>query len=228
MNNLGGTLVKKAKIITNIKRTIPINIIVIIGKIVIGIFTSSFFMFINALYTLGITIAKYLSLKTNREIQLTSNNSLESRKREYSNYYVVGIIILISSIIYAIYSINHFLGSTSTNYTLIVGIAIATFTFTELTMAIIGLVSARKNRDILSETIKLIYLASSLISLVLTQTAILSFSHEGDVSFYNGLSGIIFGCLAAIIGIYMIIYTHFAIEKIGTNLHYKTNDDIII
>lgn len=31
-------------------------------------------------------------------------------------------------------------------------------------------------------------LAASLISLVLTQTAILSFTHQGDMSYYNGLA----------------------------------------
>lgn len=47
-------------------------------------------------------------------------------------------------------------------------------------------------------------LASALISLVLTQTALLSLS-EGNHSFYNGLCGIIFGSLAACVGLSMII-----------------------
>jgi len=43
---------------------------------------------------------------------------------------------------------------------------------------------------------------------VLTQTALLSFAHVGDASILNGLSGIIFGLVAAMIGLYMIIHVY--------------------
>ena len=62
----------------------------------------------------------------------------------------------------------------------------------------------RRRHEPLLEAIKMTNLASALISIVLTQTALLSLS-EGDHSFYNGLCGIIFGSLAACVGIFMII-----------------------
>lgn len=47
----------------------------------------------------------------------------------------------------------------------------------------------------------------------LTQTAILSFTTEGDMSKYNVIGGIIFGVLSAIVGIYMIAYTIYMKSK---------------
>jgi hypothetical protein len=53
--------------------------------------------------------------------------------------------------------------------------------------------------------IKLTDLTSALVSLVLTQTAILSFTTQGDMSYFNGISGMLFGGIATLIGIYMMI-----------------------
>lgn len=53
---------------------------------------------------------------------------------------------------------------------------------------------------------KLTSLTSSIICLVLTQTAIMSFAYKGDASFANGLSGMTFGGCAAVIGLYIVIH----------------------
>lgn len=87
------------------------------------------------------------------------------------------------------------------------GIGIATLAFYNITIAIIGIVKAKKDKNLTMETIKLTNLASSLISMSLTQTAILSFTTIEDMFRYNGIGGIFFGILSMIIGIYMIIYT---------------------
>jgi len=73
---------------------------------------------------------------------------------------------------------------------------------------------------------KLINLVSSFIALVLTQTALLSFSHTGDTSVYNGISGLIFGSLSIIVGVYMIVHSHFAVK--GLELQYIRKSDIVI
>lgn len=70
-------------------------------------------------------------------------------------------------------------------------------TFVEISMAVHGsIVTMRKGKAPAVSAIKLSNLAASLISLVLTQTAILSFTHQGDMSYNNGLAGLIFGGLA--------------------------------
>lgn len=87
-----------------------------------------------------------------------------------------------------------------------VALLIATVTFTDITIATIGIVKAKKKNDLETEMIKYTNLATALISLSLTQSAILSFTNENqDMSMWNGIGGIVMGSLACIIGVYMIV-----------------------
>jgi len=89
-----------------------------------------------------------------------------------------------------------------------VGIGIATVTFTEVGLNIRGVILTRHNHTLLFHAIKMINLSASFIALVLTQTALLSFTEiESDVleiAKANGAIGIMMGILATVIGIYMI------------------------
>ena len=61
----------------------------------------------------------------------------------------------------------------------------------------------------LGHALKMANLATSLIALVLTQTALLSFTHEGmadyDPSMANGLMGMFMGVVSSFIGGYMLV-----------------------
>jgi len=84
---------------------------------------------------------------------------------------------------------------------MIVAIIIAAVTFTDIIIAIIGIIKSNKEE----KNIKLVFLATSLISLTLTQTAILSFTNKGsDMSKYNGMCGMLFGLVAIVIGIIIL------------------------
>ena len=84
-----------------------------------------------------------------------------------------------------------------------IGILIAAITFSEIIISIIGIIRA-KNKE--NKLIKYSNLCNGIISLALTQTAILSFTNPNkDLSLYNGLGGIIFASITIIIGIYLII-----------------------
>lgn len=183
------------------KISIGANALLAVGKLVLAILSFSIFMCINAFYSIGIALAKYFS-----------HQGLDGEKnqKERQDYYrIIGIIILVASLIFAVYSIRMFIGGKSSVYPEIIGISIATFTFAEITLNIRGLLSARRSNNLMLQANKMISLASSLICLVLTQTALMSFAHTGDESVAyaaNGLSGIIFGSLAALIGLFMIIH----------------------
>lgn len=63
----------------------------------------------------------------------------------------------------------------------------------------------RKNKTPLLHAIKTINLAASLITLVLTQAAILSFAQGGDHDpSVNALLGLVTGGCAVLLGVYMI------------------------
>ncbi|MGN0607144.1 MAG: hypothetical protein ACI4JM_11540 [Oscillospiraceae bacterium] len=93
-----------------------------------------------------------------------------------------------------------------------IALGIAAVTFTEIVINIRGVIIESKSSSPLFHALKMINLASSLISLVLVQNAILSFKHfEDEVSekklaqMSSGLIGIFMGSIAAVLGIIMII-----------------------
>lgn len=166
-------------------------------KVVIGLISNSFFVILNALYNLGIFFVKKLNYDINKKGENT-----------YRSYFFIALILIVSSIIYIIYSARMFITDESSNYNMIVAIVIAVVSFTEITFALIGVFSAHKTNNINTLFEKLINLSTAFISMVLTQTAILSFSYDGNATRFNGFGGLFFGLLNTIIGIYMLIYAN--------------------
>ncbi|WP_208559557.1 hypothetical protein [Marinilactibacillus kalidii] len=145
-----------------------------IVKIVISIATLSLFLFIHAFYNLMLAIAKSTISKTNSN---RDRGIIDERKV----YKSTAILILVISIVYSLYCKRIFLTTYElTTYPMILSIGIALFAFIELTLAMIGIIVARKKANLLIESLKMINLTSSLISLHLTQTAIMSFASASD------------------------------------------------
>lgn len=189
------------------KLSVPFNAMMAVGKISVGIFFYSFFLCFNAFYNIGIAAAKFFALRAFENTGETpGSQTLDPGMKHDAAYRTIGGIVLVSSLVFVIYSIRLFIGAGSTvRYPQNVAIAIAAVTFTEIIVSMRGVVTTRRNKEPLMQAIKLTNLSSAVISLVLTQTALLSFTYEGDASIYNGLSGILFGGIAALIGVYMII-----------------------
>lgn len=176
------------------KITTTLNAIFGVFKIILAILSHSLLLFIYSFYNVSISLAKRTSIR-------------EKQRYEYENFYFCGIIVLVASISYILYSDYIYFNGNSSKYSMYIAIGIATLAFYNITMAIIGVIKAKKRKDIKNQTIKFTNLSSSFISMSLTQTAILSFTTEGDMSKYNAIGGIIFGVLSATVGIYMIAYT---------------------
>lgn len=175
------------------------NLGVGIGKLLMGIVSLSFFTCASAFYTFGMVAAKCAAL--------TGIVKEDSRKGQYRYYKMAGMILIVSSLLYILYSLRLILNPVLTSYNENVALAIATFTFTELVLNIRGVIVERHNHTPLIHAIKMINLASSLICLVLTQTAILAMSsdHAELQPRTNGRFGMIMGGVATLIGIIMLI-----------------------
>lgn len=175
------------------------NTIIGLGKLVMGIVSLSFFTCASAFYTFGMVIAKCCALAgIVRE---------KNTKAQYRYYRLSGLVLIVSSILYIVYSIRLLSHPVTSSYHMYAALAIATFTFTELTINIRGVIVYRHNHTPLVHAIKMINLATSLICLVLTQTAILSIAPEAvDVHpSINGTMGILMGSAASVLGIIMIV-----------------------
>lgn len=116
--------------------------------------------------------------------------------------------MIIASVLYVVYSTRLLWHPMVSHYDKYVGLGIATFAFTEFGLNIRGVIVEWHNHTLLFHAIKMINLASSLICLVLTQTAILSFTYDSmpdyDPSIFNGLMGILMGTAATLIGCVML------------------------
>ena len=170
------------------------------GKLIMGILSLSLFTCANALYSFGMIGAKIIALTGIRKAQ---------DKREQNQYYFwTGAVLIVSSLVYIIYSIHLFITPITSSFHMYVGIGIAAVTFTEIGVNIRGVIITRRDHTILINAIKMINLSASLITLVLTQTALLSFTNkESDLlgmSKANGMIGLLMGTAATTIGIYMV------------------------
>lgn len=203
----GKTEIHSLRMVRFAKASVVVNALLAIGKICFGIFTSSLFVCVNAFYNVGMGLAKHYCL--------LGIDKSEDDRQQYKYYRIVGVIISLASLVYMIYSVRMFVGHKSSyQYSDGIAAAIAAITFTEIAVNAVGYRSSKKRKVPLLQAIKLTSLASSIISLVLTQTAIMSFAYGGDASFANGLSGIAFGGCAAMIGLYMVIHATAKMKKI--------------
>lgn len=197
------------------------NIVMAVGKMIVGVYTASIFLCIYALYNVGLALAKTTAVKGYLAGKRPPDDThvYGYGREEYKSYFRVGVILTTSSIVFIIYCLRLFLYGGSASYSMDVALAIAFMTFIEIGMSVRGsIVTIRKGISPAVSAIKLSNLAASLISLVLTQTAILSFTHQGDMSYYNGLAGLIFGGLSALIGVGMILH----MQRVLNGKHYPS------
>jgi hypothetical protein len=164
------------------------------GKSAMSIISLSFFMFVNALYSAGMGIARFIAVRMHRQ----------DRANQVKSYRYVGIIISIASICYALYSVRLFFGGATGSYDMNIALVIALYTFIEFGINIREAIRLRKSNALETKALRAIGFSSTLICFVLTQTAILSFASEGGNSFFNALSGVVFGGLAALAGLHVI------------------------
>ena len=174
-------------------------------KIIIAILSKSVIIFISAFYTLGIGLAKRNTLSASKE-------------DDYKKYFSVGIILLISNIIYIIYTLYIYFTGNSIVYHRIVAIAIAVFGFITLILSILGVINARKEFNIENKVSKLIGLSSAFVFMSFTQATILSFTmRKVDASRYGTIGSVTFGILSMLVSIYMIIFIKRHKENIMKN-----------
>ena len=190
-------------------------------KIIFGIFVQSYFFIVSGLYSICIGFAKMSFFNGKKIGEKLDPNSREYRENEYRHLARMAFFILMGSIIYVIYMARLFFISSAYNYGEIPAITIAAVSFTEMTLSIIHL---RKAKGALFTGLRSVNLTSAFTAIVLTQVAILSFVDEADYSFYNALSGTIFGGLCIVVAIIMFGY-YFSYKKKASKIEMSTKKE---
>lgn len=180
------------------RASIGANLALAAAKFAVAIASLSLFPCLGALYNIGIALAKYNALVSIGKTQHMNGQRQACR--------IIGGMLLAASLVYIGYSTSLFFHPHTPQYSLYTGLIIALFTFVEIPLHIRNVMSARKRNDPVVCALRWTSLAAALICLVLTQTALLAAMHPGaDLSAANGLSGILFGSLAAMIGLYVLL-----------------------
>ncbi|WP_417051468.1 hypothetical protein [Dysosmobacter welbionis] len=173
------------------------NLLLGFFKIASGVLALSIFTCVNGCYTLGMVLARYCALAG---VIRTKDIS-----KQYRYYRWSGIVLIVTSCLYIAYSIRMYFHPTYTAYHPYLAMGIATVTFVEIGFNLRGVLVFRQNRSPLLHALKTINLATSLISLVLTQAAILSFADEIQNPASNGILGALMGACAVLLGVYMLL-----------------------
>lgn len=173
-----------------------VNLLLGIGKIISGILSLSVFVCVNGCYTLGMAIARYCAV--------VGSVRAKEEKSQYHYYWLSGIVMIFASLAYVSYSLWSIYHPKIVEFREITAITIATITFTEIGVNLSGVLKHRKSKTPLLHAFKTISLGTSLISLVLTQSAILSFESKSSNPAVNGILGTIMGGCATLLGVYMI------------------------
>jgi hypothetical protein len=179
------------------KLSMFLNAFIALGKISMGIYSLSLFVCVGGFYNIGIGVAKYVMVKGHAE------------KDKRRNYKCVGIIILLTSASYMAYClIMSIRNKANVSYDMIASITIATFTFTEIGLAVRGLLNTRKNANLTLAAAKRISFVTALISIALTQSALLGLSEVENAARYCGWVGLLLGGVSAMVGAQMIMKMH--------------------
>ncbi len=172
------------------------NLFLGLGKIVSGILSFSGFVCVSGCYTIGMVLARYCAV--------AGAIWADSPKEQYRYYRLAGGVLMGASLAYMAYSGWAYFHPKYTVYPKYIALAIATFTFTEIGLNIRGILMNRKDGTLLVHALKTINLASSLILLVLTQSAIRSIAQGGyHEPSSNALLGFLAGGGAALLGGFM-------------------------
>lgn len=185
----------KSKRLTFVRISVAKDIFLVVCKSALSIVALSFFMFANALYSAGLGVARFIAMR-----MYTQNG-----EEQINSYFRVGGVIFLASACYVIYSIRLFFKSSTASFPMVIGIAIACYTFFEFFINIHEAVKLLKSKALETKALRAISLASTLLCFVLTQTALMSLDPETDPSFCNALAGVAFGGSAALVGVYVMV-----------------------
>lgn len=184
----------------------------------LGLFHGSFWFHSIAIYYLLLVVMRAFLLKDVR--RATPGENMESELRRYRFCGVI-LLIMTQALVSMVFFITYF-GRGVTHHS-ITTIAMAAFTFTALTVAIVNIVKYRRYNSPLFSASKAINLAAALVSMLTLETAMLSaFESEDNTpmfrSLMTGLTGIAVCLIIIAIAIFMIVRSTKALKKLKNNI----------
>lgn len=206
IKNMG---IKKRSLLTS-KISMLYSILSTAVKVFLGFFLNNIFFLISGFYSVGTVGIKIIYL-------MGAKRSKEDQDREIPYFLAMTITQLVTSIVYIIYTTRFFFQQDFTSYTPLMSLAITLFSFIDLGIVIYSLFRVRSKEDLLLKGIKLTNLASAVIFIGITHSALLSLNSDiqgVEQGVLLGIAGLMFGFVNIMISLYMF------------TMYLRTNDSV--
>lgn len=191
------------------KFSIIFNTILGISKIILSFFKGVFFLVAGVL-NIFILMAKL-------ECYLGVSHSHKKTFKYRNNF--TGVFMILAGVQYAIYMGRMLYADVDlTNYGVYLSIGIATVSFIEMAVAVIGCFKVN-GKGHYYRNLKVINLCSAMTSIVLTEVALMTFASDSDPRLINGIFGLVVGLLISILGIFIIIAPKVSINDHEHNVY---------
>ncbi len=203
---------KLLKLVKNPYMRLIINTLYAIGNCAIGFLTHSWWFITVGAYYVVLSATRFSVLQISRKANGENDNELFAKK-------ITGVLLVILSVCIIGINILSALKDRGTIFHEIIMIAIATYTFTKITLSIIGMVKAKHTISPITKTLRNISLSDACVSIYTMQRSMLvSFPgmETSDIRILNILTGTAVWIITLLLGVNLIggKYTIMAKSKI--------------
>jgi len=183
------------------------NIFIAIVKFVLSLTLPSLWFFINALFMIILSFARFFSIKDYGKTKRINDKDV-IKKIGYKNYLNNGILLIILGIMYFFVNVYIYYKGTNTTMHEYLTYLVALVAFWSIGSAIYGMIKYKRNHTPILKAVKLTNFANALTSIMLTQIVLLDTyanTKAYNSNLMNGLMGMGLGIIIIIIGLYMVI-----------------------
>ena len=203
---------KTLKFVRNPYTSLTINFIYALGNCIIGFLTHSWWFITVGAYYVVLAVTRYSVLQVRRKANGNYDTEFFARR-------ITGILLVVLSFCIVGVNILSAVKDRGTDFHEIVMITIATYTFTKITISIIGMIKAKSSASPVLKTLRNISLAYACVSIYTMQRSMLvSFPgmETEEILLLNILTGTAVWIVVLLLGINLIggKYTDMAKSKI--------------
>ena len=183
------------------------NIFIAIVKLVLSLTLPSLWFFINSLFMIILTFARFFSIRDYGKTKCLKDIEM-IKKIGYKNYLNNGILLMILGIMYFFVNVYIYYKGTNTTMHEYLTYLVALVAFWSIGSAIYGMIKYKINTSPILKAVKLTNFANALTSIMLTQIVLLETYANTDIynsNLMNGLTGMGIGIIIVILGLYMVV-----------------------
>lgn len=211
---------KDAQLRVNISlySSVTLNLLYALLQLFSGFYYHSIWFYSLSGYYALLTVIRVFLLKDTRKM-----NPGENKLYEYSVYRLCGVFLLLMNITLSVIVTYIVWQNRGFSYPYIYTIALAAYTFSQMTLAIMNVIKYRRFQSPILSAARVIALVSALVSMISLETAMISaFGEPGNESFrqiMTALSGAGVCVIVLALAIYMIIHSTKEMKRIKKGEH---------